>query len=239
MAKAKKKSRKKVTVKLLARIHAGKVTEAYRIMEELIKKHHAHLAEAKIAIAWRFGWNANADGQLKLGQAKKGSDLDRELHEHDFVILLNHEAWNQGGLNEKQKIALIDHELCHCEVAMDSNGETKFDEQGRTCYRIRKHDIEEFKDVVSRHGVYTRELEEFARAGINDSKRNMLPAMEKPADADGKSGNSANDLDDDIFSNDDFESNGEGDDDDDEGFIPVAPIRSKGKAKKKAIAKAK
>lgn len=102
MARAKKKSRKKVTVKLLERMHAGKVTEAYRIMEELIKKHHSHLAEAKIAIAWRFGWNVSVDGKWKLGQAKKGSDLDRELHEHDFVILVNHEAWNQSGLNEKQ-----------------------------------------------------------------------------------------------------------------------------------------
>lgn len=78
---------------------------------------------------------------------------------------------------------MIDHELCHCEVALDANGETKLDEQGRTCYRIRKHDIEEFKDVVSRHGVYTRELEEFARAGINDAKRNMLPVMEAGGEA--------------------------------------------------------
>lgn len=172
------KKRKKVTVKLLERKHAGKITEAYKIMGDLIAKNHAHLKDALIAIAWRFGWSQDADGRLKLGQAKKGSDLDREMHKHDFVILLNHEAWNKGGLSQKQKAAVVDHELCHCEVAIDRNGEPKTDEKGRTVWRVRKHDIEEFRDVVSRHGLYTNELEEFAQAGINDSNRPLLETVE-------------------------------------------------------------
>lgn len=171
----KEKKRKKVTVKLLERKHAGKITEAYRIMDDLIDKHHNHLADAKIAIAWRFGWNQDADGRLRLGQAKKGSDLDRELHHFDFVILLNHEAWNKGGLKQEQKLALVDHELCHCEVSMDVDGEPKVDEEGRTVYRVRKHDIEEFLDVVNRHGCYTNELAKLAQSGINDSDRPLLP----------------------------------------------------------------
>lgn len=168
-----------MTVKLLEREHAGKTTEAYQILDRLVKKHHGQLVDANIAIAWRFGWSKDADGRLKLGQAKKGSDLDRELHQYDFVILLNHEAWNQGGLNQKQKDALVDHELCHCEVSMDTNGEPKQDEQGRTVYRIRRHDIEEFQDVVARHGLYTGKLEEFAAAAINDAKRPILKEAEK------------------------------------------------------------
>ena len=183
MKKAKKKSRKKVTVKLLSRKHAGQITEPYRIMDGLVSKCHGHLKEAKIAIAWRFGWSQDADGRLKLGQAKKGSDLDREMHKHDFVILLNHEAWNKGGLDQKQKVAVLDHELTHCEVTNDSNGEAKTDEQGRTVWRIRRHDIEEFKDVVSRNGLYTHTLEEFAKAGINDSRRPLLDALEKEVDS--------------------------------------------------------
>lgn len=160
----KEKSRKKVTVKLLERKHAGKTTEAYAIMDKLIEQHHSHLSGAKIAIAWRFGWKANTDGRVTLGQAKKGSDLDREMHDHDFVILLNHEAWNGGSLNEQQRVALIDHELCHCQVAKDSNGETKTDENGRTCYRIRKHDCEDFKEVISRHGLWKPDVEDFFAA---------------------------------------------------------------------------
>lgn len=108
----KERARKKVTVKLIERLHAGKVTGPYRIMEDLIDKHHKHLKEAKIAIAWRYGWKATVDGHTKLGQAKKGSDLDRELHNHDFVILLNFERWNNGNFSEAQMRALVDHELC-------------------------------------------------------------------------------------------------------------------------------
>jgi len=168
------KKRKRVTVKLLERKHAGKITEPYRIMESLIAKHHSHLGDAKMAIAWRFGWKADADGRLRLGQAKKGTDLDRALHHYDFVILLNHEAWNQGNLTAAQRQALVDHELCHCQVCHDSDGEAKTDEESRTVYRVRKHDVEEFLDVVSRHGLYTSELSKLAQAGINDSKRPLL-----------------------------------------------------------------
>jgi len=180
--KSGKPKRKKVPVKLLKRQHAGQVTEPYRIMEGLIEKHHQHLQDVKIAIAWRFGWAANADGLMTMGRAKKCTDLDRQLAEFDFVLLLNHEAWNKGGLNEKQRLALIDHELCHCEVTMDSNGEPKFNEDGRLVCRIRKHDIEEFQDVVARHGCYTHDLAEFANKSIKDSERPLL--AKKPDDDD-------------------------------------------------------
>ena len=178
-----KPKRKKVTTKPLEREHSGKVTEPYRLMEDLIDKHHSHLKDAKMAICWRFGWNQDADGRLSLGRAKKASDLDRALKEYDFAILLNWEAWNKGGLDQAQKAAVIDHELCHCQVVVDRNGETKTDEEGRTVYRVRKHDVEEFKDVVSRHGLYTSELASLAEAGIKDSKRPLLTELEKTSAA--------------------------------------------------------
>lgn len=174
MPKTKKPKRKRVVCKLLKREHAGKVTEPYRIMEELIDAHHKHLYDVKIAIAWRFGWKANPDGLMQMGRAQKRGDLDRELAKFDFVILLNHEAWNQGGLDEKQRAALIDHELCHCELVHDSNGEPKCDEEGRLVCRIRRHDIEEFQDVVARHGCYTKDLAEFSRKSIADAQRPLL-----------------------------------------------------------------
>lgn len=173
-SKSGKPKRKKVPVKLLKRVHAGQVTEPYRIMEELIENHHQNLKDVKIVIAWRFGWSANADGLMTMGRAKKCTDLDRQLADFDFVLLLNHEAWNKGGLSEKQRAALIDHELCHCEVTMDSNGEPKYNEDGRLVCRIRKHDIEEFQDVVARHGCYTHDLAEFANKSIKDSDRPLL-----------------------------------------------------------------
>lgn len=166
----KPKKRKAVLVKLIEREHAGRITAAYRLIDILVAKTHHHLSEAKIACAWRFGWKSDSDGRLKLASVKKGSDLDRELNGYDFVIMLNHEVWNAGTFKEDQMIALLDHQLCHCQLSMDSNGEVKTDDMGRNVYRLRKHDIEEFRDVVARHGLYTDELQEFY-----ESMRDKLP----------------------------------------------------------------
>ena len=39
----------------------------------------------------------------------------------------------------------------HAAIAHDETGEPKLDERGRTVYRVRRHDIEEFTDVVARN----------------------------------------------------------------------------------------
>jgi hypothetical protein len=141
----------------------------YVIMRELIARYHDHLSGAKIAIAELLDVKANVDGVMVLGKCKKGSDLDRELHHFDFVILINAHAWKE--FKSPQKRALIDHELCHAEVVKDRDGELVKDEQGRQCYRTRKHDIEEFRDIVTRHGFYKADLELFALRCVEAAKR--------------------------------------------------------------------
>lgn len=175
--KAQKK--KTVTVKMLKRLHNGQVTGPYRIMESLIDKHHEHLADAKIAIAWRFGWKPDVDGRVKLSSVKKGSDLDRELHDFDFVVCLNHEVWNESSFREEQMQAAIDHALCRMEVSKDSAGQPRIDENNRTVYRLRQPDIQEFQEVISRHGLWTADLERFAGA-VQQSKSQPLFPHEQP-----------------------------------------------------------
>ena len=133
------------------------VAECYRIMEEFLKlPAHEHLKAARIAMAWNLSWKPDADKRLVLGKCKKASDLDRQLHRFDFVILLNKEVWEKSleSFGNKLKRALIDHELCHAQVALDGDGNVKKDEDGRICYRIRGHDLEEFREIVERHGVW-------------------------------------------------------------------------------------
>lgn len=174
----KPKKRKKVTVRIIKEKHAGETTEPHKLLAEIRKKNHGHLEQAKIGLAWRSGWRSDTDGHMKLGQCRKSSDLDREMYEgFDFVILLNEEAWPT--LNGEQKRALIDHELCHAALSMDANGEPKFNDRDRLCCRIKKHDVEEFRCIVERHGLYTQDLAEIATAAINDSKRPLLAEAEK------------------------------------------------------------
>lgn len=173
----KEKKRKKVPWKLIERKHAGKVVEPYRILEEVQTAHHSHLKDATILLAWHEGWKHDADGHRKLGMAKKCSDLDRERMPGDFVVVLNQNAWEF--MDDTQKRALIDHELCHCQVAADTNGEPKIDDRGRVCYRMRRHDIEEFQEVVARHGCYKADLGRFVEAAM---KKRTEPLFNQPKD---------------------------------------------------------
>lgn len=170
------KKRKKVTVQFLERMHTGKVTAPYEILERLIKTERADLKDVKIGIAWRLGWRSDADGVLTLGQCKKRGDLDRELDNYDFIIMLNKEAWPT--LEDIFKERLIFHELEHAQLSLDMNGEPKKDDRGRLVCRIRKHDFAEFRSVVKKYG-WEANLSELAKAGIADAQRPLLAEMTK------------------------------------------------------------
>jgi hypothetical protein len=83
-----------------------------------------------------------------------------------------------------KKRALIDHELSHAGIVLNKDGEPKYDERGRNIWRTRKHDIEEFRDVVERHGCYKRDLTLFAEALLK--KRETPPLLAAIEKANGK-----------------------------------------------------
>jgi hypothetical protein len=58
-----------------------------------------------------------------------------------FLIQLVAPLWNE--LKESQQIAVLDDELCHIEI----DEETGF-------INLRKHSIEEFPEIVERHGAW-------------------------------------------------------------------------------------
>lgn len=142
--------------------------KVYPLLDGLVAAHRPDLDEAKIAVAWRYGLKRNKDGQLVLGKCKKAGDLDKQFHDFDFVILLNSEAWKT--LSEIQQRALMHHELEHAAVSEDQNGNPKRDARGRLMYRVRKHDIEEFRSIVKVYGCYKSDIEEFVRAAVDSPK---------------------------------------------------------------------
>ena len=102
--------------------------------------------------------------------AVKSSDLVKLLTKgkadgYDFAILLNQEICTNEAWNEERMSALLDHELVHCELARDPKTQAiKRDECGNPVYRIRGHDIEEFREIVERHGLWKSDLESFAES---------------------------------------------------------------------------
>lgn len=161
-----KVSRAKPVSYVLIPPHSEVGSPMYERLWLLIDEHHKELADAnvRIALAWATSWKADVDGRLVLGKCKKASDLDRELAPYDFVILLNRDFWLNPRVEDVQRQALLDHELMHAAIAYDEHGEPKVDERGRTVFRIRKHDLEEFSEIAARYGCWKRDIESFAQA---------------------------------------------------------------------------
>lgn len=153
---------KKLTYKVIEpKSDDGK--RAYRMLRELVGTYHGELEEnkARIALAWALSWKPDGDDRTVIGKCKLVGALERELMPYDFVIVLNESFWHDEAVTDKQRLALLDHELSHAAVKLDAAGDPVEDERGRVVFRIRKHDIEEFSAVVGRHGLYKSDLVAF------------------------------------------------------------------------------
>lgn len=110
-------------------------------------KYHPSLIEAEIGIIFRDK-PSTSKGKTVFATAKKPPTWLRaypKFENMDFIIEIAEETWRD--LTTNQRIALIDHELCHCQY--DSEEETA---------SMQAHDIEEFRAVINRHGFWNADL---------------------------------------------------------------------------------
>lgn len=131
--------------------------EAKPIGDALIKEHHRHLLYSDIPLLYVFrSKHTESNCKPVLGKAKRVTGLNaflayRHLIEETgddappalLVIELAKDLWNT--LKPEQRVALIDHELCH------------FGHDG-----MRAHDVEEFREVIERHGLWKPDVEALA-----------------------------------------------------------------------------
>lgn len=176
---AKPKKAKACNWQIIPEKDGNHTPEPYKVLNFVREKWHKEMEYAKIGLAWRKALKADKDGHLMLGKCVKQSELTREFAAYDFIIVLNREVWNDLLFSDEKKKALVDHEMCHAAQSLDEFGEQKYDERGRAIYRNRKHDIEEFRDIVTRHGCYKKDLELFAEALL---KKRAMPLLEKIED---------------------------------------------------------
>lgn len=130
--------------------------EVERLAQPIIDKHHQHLAGARILYLFTTQERRHHTKTV-LATAQKLSAIQRFLSSgedassdegYDFLILVGTVEWSL--LTPKQRVALIDHELCHCWA----------DESG--AWKLRAHDVEEFSDIVHRHGLWKQDVRTFA-----------------------------------------------------------------------------
>jgi hypothetical protein len=134
--------------------------EAAKMAEELIPKFHLHLLDARLLFLFTTQERKKCN-RVRLGSAAKLSALQRYLSSNktsveegfDFLILIDQQQW--AVLTHDQRVALIDHELCHCGRVETAKSDGTI--EGR--FVLLAHEIEEFYGVVQRHGLWRRELE--------------------------------------------------------------------------------
>lgn len=141
--------------------------EVALVAGRLIADHHLHLAGQPIVYVFREP-AARSRGKIVLGKARRVTGLnaflvalaasdgaiedDGDEADHTFFVMeIARPQWDDAPT--EARAALVDHELCHFGVD---------DETGQLS--IRSHDLEEFNDVVRRHGVWRDDVAAFLGA---------------------------------------------------------------------------
>ena len=114
---------------------------------QVIPKWHKELKPYKVAYVEVPTMNKNGDPVL--ARIKIASAMEKHLSGKDIIMKVNGEAWPT--LSDKQRLALIDHEFCHVTVDEESGNLTNVN-----------HDLEEFADIVRRHGLWEKGVRIFA-----------------------------------------------------------------------------
>jgi len=161
--------------------------EVYATMDTLIASHHQHIvdSEADIALIWLLK-PSYSSGKLIVGKTKIASDeanaliglTSKKSSGYQFVIYLDASAWEKFVPDQRE--ALMDHLLCHAVAELEEQSERG---NAGWKFKLRKHDIEEFTEVVQRHGLYVKDLQDFVEIAKDAAKPNLFTDVnaEEPA----------------------------------------------------------
>jgi len=136
--------------------------EVEKIAKKLIPKYHSHLATSRIAYLFKSK-KIKSKGREVVATAKT---IGKEMHAlsgYHFLITTAYPTWK--ALSDKQKLAVVDHELEHCFVEDD-------EKTGEPKYSILPHDVEEFGVIIKRHGLYTTDLVRIGHV-VEDALENL------------------------------------------------------------------
>jgi hypothetical protein len=133
------------------------------IAQKLIPLHHKPLEKARIEYV--FSDKVPKAGKVEIwGTMRKVSGLaayfaadkfERAQGEYQdfFCMTITKPIWDE--LDDACKEALVDHELMHA-TTVEKDGEVKL--------KIVPHDLEEFTDIVKRHGFWRESIKMFMEA---------------------------------------------------------------------------
>lgn len=142
--------------------HYVEARQPREIGEALVEVVHRDVQDARIAYLFRKDMAKGGD-RVQLAHAAKVSKKWQFLAQVDFVIEVNWTKWRE--LTPRQRVALVDHELCHCGRDLDNEK-----------WVLVHHDVEEFGNIVRRWGCWKPDLEMFSKQLDLFSPRAAVPA---------------------------------------------------------------
>lgn len=130
----------------------------YEFIDWVTANHLPDLVDVRIGISWHNNMKPDSDGRTELGTCRLVGDPARQQSSLDVNIILNQEWWYHNATSDEMRKALIMHQMMHIGVRKDDNGDVKKDELSRTRLYTRKHNLEEFREVIGVFGMYVDEL---------------------------------------------------------------------------------
>jgi hypothetical protein len=100
-------------------------------------------------VSGRFAAFVMTDEEIELLES-----ANEDLEPRMFWVEVARDAWD--AYTDFQRVALLDHELCHCGVEEDEEGTKKM--------KLIPHDIEDFEAIATRYGEWDERVSRFARA---------------------------------------------------------------------------
>jgi len=137
-AETKKDGKQQDSVPVKPKYFDAKAVE--EIATDLIGQYHPHLKEKPILYLFNDG-NMN-----EWASMARRNEREQFISGYLFVMEVSYKNWQV--MSDQQRVALVDHELCHASI-----------EDGKPV--IIDHDVEEFAIVVSRHGMWRENVRQF------------------------------------------------------------------------------
>jgi putative metallopeptidase len=156
MAKRKKKS---------APVEWDRLELVEKDVRALVAKHHQHLEHATIAVLGKPK-AGKRHGRVQITTSRRVTEAVKALIRNDlsdvhYLIEIGGDMW--ALLDQEKKKVVLDRALCYF-AGLDP-------EKG--VWTMRGPDVEEFTEIIERHGLWTADLETF---GKEAAKQLELPA---------------------------------------------------------------
>ena len=170
----------------MGQIFFEQASEVKRIAESIIDEVRPELSDSKGLIGYYF-----REGSMNCAaKVKKASAFERFVTGYFFLLFVDRDRW--ADFLPDGKLALIDHELMHIkrkpEERMEGDQVVKgwADSADPASWEIRGHDVEDFADILARHGLWNDSAELYVGAYKDDQMTlaDILREKEKEEPAD-------------------------------------------------------